>query len=87
MVARSTTSPPRFAASRPESSWTTGQCLTVDGGNTLHAFINYATLIPIPDRPRGHPRRRVGPEDALMIEPDVVLEIAAINSRIVQRLR
>jgi NAD(P)-dependent dehydrogenase (short-subunit alcohol dehydrogenase family) len=34
----------------PESSWTTGQCLTVDGGNTLRAFIDYAQLIPIPDQ-------------------------------------
>lgn len=33
----------------PESSWTTGQLLTVDGGNTLRAFIDYAELIPIPD--------------------------------------
>jgi enoyl-[acyl-carrier-protein] reductase (NADH) len=33
----------------PESSWTTGQCLTVDGGHTLRAFIDYARLIPIPD--------------------------------------
>lgn len=33
----------------PESSWTTGQLLTVDGGNTLRAFIDYASLIPIPD--------------------------------------
>jgi hypothetical protein len=22
----------------PESSWVTGQCLTVDGGHTLHRF-------------------------------------------------
>ena len=34
----------------PESSWTTGQCLTVDGGNTLRAFIDYEQLIPIPDQ-------------------------------------
>jgi NAD(P)-dependent dehydrogenase (short-subunit alcohol dehydrogenase family) len=33
----------------PESSWVTGQLLTVDGGNTLRSFINYADLIPIPD--------------------------------------
>jgi NAD(P)-dependent dehydrogenase (short-subunit alcohol dehydrogenase family) len=33
----------------PESSWVTGQLLTVDGGHTLRAFIDYATLIPIPD--------------------------------------
>ena len=33
----------------PESSWVTGQLLTVDGGNTLRSFIDYATLIPIPD--------------------------------------
>lgn len=36
--------------SGPESSWTTGQCLTVDGGNTLRAFVDYAQLIPIPDQ-------------------------------------
>jgi NAD(P)-dependent dehydrogenase (short-subunit alcohol dehydrogenase family) len=34
----------------PESSWTTGQLLTVDGGNTLRAFVDYATLIEIPDQ-------------------------------------
>jgi NAD(P)-dependent dehydrogenase (short-subunit alcohol dehydrogenase family) len=34
----------------PESSWTTGQLLTVDGGNTLRAFIDYEQLIPIPDQ-------------------------------------
>ena len=33
----------------PESSWVTGQLLTVDGGNTLRSFIDYADLIPIPD--------------------------------------
>ncbi len=33
----------------PESSWVTGQLLTVDGGNTLRSFIDYDQLIPIPD--------------------------------------
>ncbi len=33
----------------PESSWVTGQLLTVDGGNTLRSFVDYATLIPIQD--------------------------------------
>ncbi len=33
----------------PESSWVTGQLLTVDGGNTLRSFVDYATLIPVPD--------------------------------------
>jgi NAD(P)-dependent dehydrogenase (short-subunit alcohol dehydrogenase family) len=33
----------------PESSWVTGQLLTVDGGNTLRSFVDYASLIPIPD--------------------------------------
>ena len=33
----------------PESSWVTGQLLTVDGGNTLRSFVDYADLIPIPD--------------------------------------
>lgn len=33
----------------PESSWVTGQLLTVDGGHTLRAFVDYAELIPIPD--------------------------------------
>ncbi len=33
----------------PESSWVTGQLLTVDGGHTLRAFVDYATLLPIPD--------------------------------------
>jgi NAD(P)-dependent dehydrogenase (short-subunit alcohol dehydrogenase family) len=31
----------------PESSWVTGQHLTVDGGHTLRAFVDYRTLIPI----------------------------------------
>lgn len=34
----------------PESSWTTGQHLTVDGGNTLRAFIDYAAHLRIPDQ-------------------------------------
>ena len=34
----------------PESGWVTGQHLTVDGGHTLRAFIDYAALIPIPDQ-------------------------------------
>ncbi len=34
----------------PESSWTTGQLLTVDGGHTLREFIDYAQLIDVPDQ-------------------------------------
>jgi hypothetical protein len=34
----------------PESGWVTGQHLTVDGGHTLRAFVDYAALIPIPDQ-------------------------------------
>jgi NAD(P)-dependent dehydrogenase (short-subunit alcohol dehydrogenase family) len=34
----------------PESGWTTGQHLTVDGGNTLRAFIDYAEHIGLPDQ-------------------------------------
>jgi NAD(P)-dependent dehydrogenase (short-subunit alcohol dehydrogenase family) len=34
----------------PESSWTTGQCLTVDGGHTLRAFVDYASLLRLPDQ-------------------------------------
>ncbi len=34
----------------PESSWVTGQHLTVDGGHTLRAFVDYASLIRIPDQ-------------------------------------
>ncbi len=34
----------------PESSWVTGQLLTVDGGNTLRSFIDYQDLIPLPDQ-------------------------------------
>ena len=33
----------------PESSWTTGQLLTIDGGHTLRSFVDYRKLIPIPD--------------------------------------
>lgn len=38
----------RFFAG-PESSWITGQQLTVDGGHTLREFIDYAEFLPIPD--------------------------------------
>jgi NAD(P)-dependent dehydrogenase (short-subunit alcohol dehydrogenase family) len=38
----------RFFAG-PESSWITGQHLTVDGGHTLRAFVNYSEFLPIPD--------------------------------------
>jgi NAD(P)-dependent dehydrogenase (short-subunit alcohol dehydrogenase family) len=34
----------------PESSWTTGQLLTVDGGHTLRAFIDYRNFLPLPDQ-------------------------------------
>ena len=34
----------------PESGWTTGQLLTVDGGHTLRAFVDYAELIDLPDQ-------------------------------------
>ena len=33
----------------PESSWTTGQHLTVDGGHTLRAFVDYGELLDLPD--------------------------------------
>jgi len=34
----------------PESSWVTGQVLTVDGGHTLRAFPDYAKLLDLPDQ-------------------------------------
>jgi NAD(P)-dependent dehydrogenase (short-subunit alcohol dehydrogenase family) len=34
----------------PESSWTTGQLLTVDGGHTLRSFVDYGALIDLPDQ-------------------------------------
>ena len=34
----------------PESSWVTGQLLTVDGGNTLRSFIDYRQVVPVPDQ-------------------------------------
>lgn len=34
----------------PESSWVTGQLLTVDGGNTLRSFIDYRKVVPVPDQ-------------------------------------
>jgi len=34
----------------PESGWVTGQCLTVDGGHTLRSFVDYASLIDMPDQ-------------------------------------
>lgn len=33
----------------PESSWVTGQAITVDGGHTLRAFIDYAKVLDLPD--------------------------------------
>jgi NAD(P)-dependent dehydrogenase (short-subunit alcohol dehydrogenase family) len=38
----------RFLAG-PESSWATGQHLTVDGGHTLRAFVDYEQFLEIPD--------------------------------------
>jgi len=34
----------------PESSWVTGQLITVDGGHTLRAFIDYRDIIEVPDQ-------------------------------------
>ncbi len=34
----------------PESSWTTGQLLTVDGGHTLRAFPDYLQFLDLPDQ-------------------------------------
>ncbi len=34
----------------PESSWVTGQHLSVDGGHTLRAFVDYAAMIDLPDQ-------------------------------------
>jgi NAD(P)-dependent dehydrogenase (short-subunit alcohol dehydrogenase family) len=33
----------------PESSWVTGQLLTVAGGHTLRAFVDYSRFLPLPD--------------------------------------
>jgi NAD(P)-dependent dehydrogenase (short-subunit alcohol dehydrogenase family) len=33
----------------PESGWVTGQLLTVDGGHTLRAFVDYRKLLAIPE--------------------------------------
>jgi NAD(P)-dependent dehydrogenase (short-subunit alcohol dehydrogenase family) len=33
----------------PESSWVTGQLLSVDGGHTLRAFVDYEGLLDLPD--------------------------------------
>jgi NAD(P)-dependent dehydrogenase (short-subunit alcohol dehydrogenase family) len=33
----------------PESSWVTGQAITVDGGHTLRAFIDYSKVLEFPD--------------------------------------
>jgi NAD(P)-dependent dehydrogenase (short-subunit alcohol dehydrogenase family) len=42
----------------PESSWVTGQHITVDGGHTLRAFIDYGALLDLPD-----PRRSAALDD------------------------
>lgn len=48
----------------PESSWVTGQHLTVDGGHTLRAFVDYANHLPIPDlRDVAAAARDAGPGD------------------------
>ena len=33
----------------PESSWVTGQHVAVDGGHTLRAFVDYRSLLELPD--------------------------------------
>jgi NAD(P)-dependent dehydrogenase (short-subunit alcohol dehydrogenase family) len=39
----------RFLAG-PESSWVTGQLITVDGGHTLRKFVDYSKVTEIPDQ-------------------------------------
>ena len=34
----------------PESGWVTGQHLTVDGGHTLRAFVDYADAVELLDQ-------------------------------------
>lgn len=34
----------------PESSWVTGQCVAVDGGHTLRAFVDYAKILDLPNQ-------------------------------------
>jgi NAD(P)-dependent dehydrogenase (short-subunit alcohol dehydrogenase family) len=34
----------------PESSWVTGQHLSVDGGHTLRAFVDYSSMVDLPDQ-------------------------------------
>ncbi|HEX4432736.1 MAG TPA: SDR family oxidoreductase [Frankiaceae bacterium] len=34
----------------PESSWVTGQHLSVDGGHTLRGFVDYAKIMDLPDQ-------------------------------------
>jgi NAD(P)-dependent dehydrogenase (short-subunit alcohol dehydrogenase family) len=36
----------------PESSWVTGQHLSVDGGHTLRGFVDYAEIMDLPDQRR-----------------------------------
>jgi NAD(P)-dependent dehydrogenase (short-subunit alcohol dehydrogenase family) len=33
-----------------ESSWVTGQCIAVDGGHTLRSFVDYGSIIDLPDQ-------------------------------------
>ena len=52
----------------PESSWVTGQLLTVDGGHTLRAFPDQAKFVDLPDWRQiardAHPSTRSTPLDA-----------------------
>jgi hypothetical protein len=43
----------------PESSWTTGQLLTVDGGHTLRAFPDYLEFLDLPDQGAAARERRI----------------------------
>ena len=47
----------------PESGWVTGQHLTVDGGHTLRAFIDYAAAHPTPRPAPGVARQPLSPID------------------------
>jgi NAD(P)-dependent dehydrogenase (short-subunit alcohol dehydrogenase family) len=48
----------------PDSSWVTGQCLSVDGGHTLRSFVDYGEILDIPDQAQVATSRQIPEEQS-----------------------